>query len=247
MTVLFDAVGYKTLSVPRSSSRGICSSLEARPDDMTPDDTIAHVDWSVSRSVGRCSRVRTVTAMSRTRTVTGAGVIATLALVLLFGNQAVTEWVNRHTNGDSLWGWFLRIAHLAGLADLAQRLRERGTTHARAWTSARCSSSLFVAVILAMVSKSISGGGGAFFLGWAALVFASALAAFLTAFITTTRACSARSAPPTPVRRTDCSWAGSSASPPRPRRKPDPSRVYGPACAGRVRRDGSRSSGVRPG
>jgi hypothetical protein len=42
---------------------------------------------------------------------------------------------------------------------------------------------LFVAVILAVVARSIIGGAGAFFLGWAALVFASALAAFITAFI----------------------------------------------------------------
>ena len=45
--------------------------------------------------------------MFRTRTITGAGVIATAALVLLFGNQAVTEWVARHATTGSLWDWFL--------------------------------------------------------------------------------------------------------------------------------------------
>ena len=36
---------------------------------------------------------------------------------------------------------------------------------------------LFVAVILALVAKSVVGGAGGFILGWAALIFASALAA----------------------------------------------------------------------
>ena len=98
--------------------------------------------------------------MSRTRTITGAGAIATAALVLLFGNQAVTEWVARHANTDSLWDWFLHrltwpswiLAPRDGSSAsfrslLAQDLRALFLV-------------LFVAVILAVVSKSVSGGGG---------------------------------------------------------------------------------------
>ena len=40
-------------------------------------------------------------------------------------------------------------------------------------------------MILALVSKAVNGGLGGFVLGWAALIFASALAAFITAFIIT--------------------------------------------------------------
>ena len=42
---------------------------------------------------------------------------------------------------------------------------------------------LFVALILAFAAKGVTGGGPAFILGWAALIFAAALAAFATAFI----------------------------------------------------------------
>jgi hypothetical protein len=118
--------------------------------------------------------------MSR-RTVTGAGVIATAALVLLFGNQAVTEWVNNHTKGDNLWGWFLRaLTWPSWLLGPSDRVSARGVL---AEDLKALLLIVFVGVILGMVSKSIAAGAGGFVLGWASLVFASALAAFLTAFI----------------------------------------------------------------
>ena len=121
--------------------------------------------------------------MSKTRTLTGAGVLATAVLVLAFGNQAVTEWVARHTHADNVWGWFLRQLtwpawafgprnnSTAAMRDLlAQDLRALFLI-------------VFVAIILALVAKSVSGGAGGFVIGWAALIFGSALAAFITAFI----------------------------------------------------------------
>jgi len=121
--------------------------------------------------------------MARTRTVTGAGVIATSALVLLFGNQAVTEWVQKHTNGTTVWGWFLRWltwpAWAFGPRDNSTRaMRDLLAQDLRALFLI-----LFVAGILGLVAKSVVGGAGGFFLGWAALIFASALAALITGFI----------------------------------------------------------------
>jgi hypothetical protein len=121
--------------------------------------------------------------MSRTRTITGAGVIATVVLVLLFGNQAVTEWTVRHTSPDSVWGWFLRKLSWPAWAfgprnDTADAMRDLLAQDLRALFLI-----LFVALILGLVAKAILAGAGAFVLGWAALVFASALAAFLTAFV----------------------------------------------------------------
>jgi hypothetical protein len=121
--------------------------------------------------------------MSRTRTVTGAGVIATAALVLLFGNQAVTEWIAAHTVGDTVWGWFLRQLSWPSWAfgprnDSAGAMRSLLAEDLRALFLV-----IFVAAILGLVAKTITGGAGGFLLGWATLIFASALAAFLTAFI----------------------------------------------------------------
>ena len=123
--------------------------------------------------------------MARTRTVTGVGVIATAILVLLFGNQAVVEWVHNHTTANTVWGWFLRVLtwpHWAfGPVDgSSSAMRRLLADDLRALLLI-----LFVAVILALVSKAVNGGLGGFVLGWAALIFASALAAFITAFIIT--------------------------------------------------------------
>ena len=122
--------------------------------------------------------------LGRARTATAAGVIATLALVLIFGNQAFTEWVARHTHADTVWGWFLRIlcwpTWAFGPSDNSNAASRTLSAHdLRAFLLV-----LFVAAVLGLSAKSISGGPGAFVLGWASLVFASALAAFLTAFIT---------------------------------------------------------------
>ncbi len=116
--------------------------------------------------------------LGRARTATGAGVITTLILVLAFGNQAFTEWVARHSDGDTVWGWFLRVLTwpawtfrtTASVRDLlAQDLRAVLLV-------------VFVALILAFSAISVTAGSG-LLAGWASLVFASALAAFGTAFV----------------------------------------------------------------
>ena len=106
-------------------------------------------------------RDRTVTAMSSTRTVTGAGVIATAALVLLFGNQAVTEWIARHSSERHGVGMVPPHAQLAVLGVRAPRRlrRPRFATCSRR-TCGHCSWSLFVAADSRLVAKSITGGGG---------------------------------------------------------------------------------------
>lgn len=127
--------------------------------------------------------IRTVTPMSKTRTLTGAGVIATIALVLLFGNQAVAEWIPRHTSDDTVWGWFLRMLSWPAWAfgprdDTASAGRELLANDLRALFLIA-----FVALVLSMAAKNITGGSAAFFIGWFALILASALAALLTHFI----------------------------------------------------------------
>jgi hypothetical protein len=120
--------------------------------------------------------------LGKARTATGAGVIITVVLVLVFGNQAFTEWVTRHTSPTTVWGWFLRIlswpAWLVGPRDgTTSAVRDLLAQDLRAILLI-----LFVALVLGISAKSATG-GAAFVLGWAALIFGSALAAFLTAFI----------------------------------------------------------------
>jgi hypothetical protein len=124
--------------------------------------------------------------MSRTRTVTGAGVIATVALILVFGNQAVTEWVSRHypnPANESFWGWLLHQLTWPAWAFSPANGSSAAARDLLANDLRALFLVLFVALILSVVSKSITGGGAAFFLGWSALVFASALAAFITSWI----------------------------------------------------------------
>jgi hypothetical protein len=120
--------------------------------------------------------------LGKARTATGAGVIITVILVAVFGNQAFTEWVTRHTNGATVWGWFLRIlswpAWALGPTDSSSAsMRNLLAADLRAILLI-----VFVALVLGISAKSATG-GGAFILGWAALIFGAALAAFLTAFI----------------------------------------------------------------
>ena len=126
----------------------------------------------------------TIVDMARTRTVAGAGTIGTALLVLLFGNQAVVEWVGRHSQPDEALGWFLRVLTWPRWAfgpvdGSAAAMRRLLAEDLRALLLI-----LFVALILAVAAKSASG-ISAFILGWAAVIFAAALAAFITAFILT--------------------------------------------------------------
>lgn len=117
--------------------------------------------------------------MSRSRTATGAGTIATAALVLLFGNQIVTEWIGKHANNPD------NAFHLL-LNQLAWPNWAIGTAAGESTRSllARDLRAVLViaiaALILAMMARAGSIG---FVAGWAVLIFSSALAAFVTAFV----------------------------------------------------------------
>jgi hypothetical protein len=118
------------------------------------------------------------------RTAVGAGVLASLFLVLAFGNQIFTEWVDRHTTVTTVWDWFLRTLSwprwwTTPRDDSGPAARELLANDLRALLLV-----LFVALVLSIAARSLVGGGGAFVIGWAALVFGAALAAFTTEFIT---------------------------------------------------------------
>jgi hypothetical protein len=120
--------------------------------------------------------------VTRARTATGAGVIAILVLVLGFGNQAYTDWAAKHAQGANAWDlllrtlawpkWFVTSGGNASRDVLAFDLRALLLV-------------VGVAVVLGMVGAHVSGGLGAFAVGWFSVIFAAAFAALLTAFVTT--------------------------------------------------------------
>lgn len=121
--------------------------------------------------------------MARTRTVTGAGIIATVALVLIFGNEAYTQWAANNTSATTGWGWFLRLLGWPAWTLGPQDSSTAAMRDMLAFDLRAILLIVFVAIVLGLAAKSVSGGPGGFILGWAALIFGSALAAFLTAFI----------------------------------------------------------------
>ncbi len=115
----------------------------------------------------------------RARTATGAGVIATLVLVLVFGNEAYTEWAQRHTTANSVWGFFLReLGWPSWVVTSSESVRDLIARDLRALLLL-----LFVALVLAVAGAGAASGGARFVIGWASLIFGAALAALLTSFI----------------------------------------------------------------
>ena len=117
----------------------------------------------------------------RARTAAGAGVVATLVLILVFGNEAYTEWAGRHTSANSVWGYFLReLGWPSWVVTTSDSVRNLIARDLRALLML-----LFVALVLAIGGAAKAAGGGRFVVGWASLIFGAALAALLTSFINT--------------------------------------------------------------
>jgi len=118
--------------------------------------------------------------MSRSRAATGT--ITAAVLVLLFGNQIVTKWINEEFSGDNVVSWFIRQLTwpnwtLSTANKSNEALRDLIADDLRAILIVG-----FVGLLLYLVRKTFPEGLGGFLLGWSVLIFAAALAAFLTAF-----------------------------------------------------------------
>jgi hypothetical protein len=125
----------------------------------------------------------TTAAPPRFRTVTGAGTIIALILVVAFGNAAYSDWVNNNTSANNAGGFFLRqLTWPAWSFDSARPVRDLLATDLKAVLLV-----VFTAVFLSLLAVApgwgMRGIVGAILGGWAAFIFAAALAGLVAAFL----------------------------------------------------------------
>ena len=120
---------------------------------------------------------------NRYKTATGAGTLAALVLVLVFGSPWYRDWVTDNTNENTAGGWFLRtLAWPAWRFDSGDTLQEVIADDLRAILVV-----VFAAVFLyLLVGTQLARARGTlsqFFAAWGAYIFAGAVAALLTTLI----------------------------------------------------------------
>jgi len=119
--------------------------------------------------------------ISRARSATGAGAIIILILVLAFGNQAYVEWAKNHAQGANAWElllrtlawpqWFLTSGEDTPRSVLAFDLRALLLV-------------VLVAAILGLAGPTVGRGFSTFAIGWFSVILGGAIAALVTAFMT---------------------------------------------------------------
>jgi hypothetical protein len=117
---------------------------------------------------------------NRYKTATGAGTLAALILVLVFGSPFYRDWVTDNTNENTAGGWFLRLlAWPAWRFDSGDTLQDIIADDLRAILVV-----VFTAVFLyLLVGTQLARARGTlsqFFAAWGAYVFAGAFAALIT-------------------------------------------------------------------
>jgi len=125
----------------------------------------------------------TTAAPPRFRTVSAAGTIVALLLVLVFGNSVYRDWVGEHADAGDAGGFFLRQLAWPGWSfDFDQSMRNVLATDLKAILLV-----VFTAVFLGLLAVApgwgVRGIVSAIVTGWAAFLFAAALAGLLAAFV----------------------------------------------------------------
>ncbi|MGA8112113.1 MAG: hypothetical protein WCA46_00470 [Actinocatenispora sp.] len=117
----------------------------------------------------------------RVRSAAGTCAIATLVLVLAFGNPAFVDWVHRNESDQTGLGLFLRTLawpswHLRPINGSGEALRDL--------IAADLTAILLIVLVAVLVGAVISRGGfGVFLAGWGCFIIAAGVAGFLAAFI----------------------------------------------------------------
>jgi hypothetical protein len=117
--------------------------------------------------------------MTRSRSFTGT--VTAAVLVVAFGNQWVSDWIGDRFTGDSVLSWLMHQlispSWSLSFSGSDTELRTVVANDLRAVLTVG-----FVYVLLVAFRKTFPEGFAGFVLGWSTLIFASALAAFASAF-----------------------------------------------------------------
>ena len=120
---------------------------------------------------------------TRRRTATGVGILVAFLLVLVFGSPIFVDWVNDHTRADTAGGLFLRtLAWPAWSFDSDTPVRDLLAQDLKAILFV-VFVGLFVSLLAGAELSRARGSLADLFSGWGAVIFAAALAGFLTAFL----------------------------------------------------------------
>ncbi len=117
----------------------------------------------------------------RVRSAAGTCAIATLVLVLAFGNPAYVDWANRNANTDTASGLFLRTLawptwHLEPANGSGAAIRDL--------LAADLKAILLILLVAVLVGATITRSGfGAFVIGWGCTMLAAGIAGLLAAFL----------------------------------------------------------------
>ena len=117
---------------------------------------------------------------NRYKTAPGAGTLAALILVLVFGSPWYRDWVNDNTDAETAGGWWLRLlAWPAWRIDSDDSLRQILVQDLRAILVVVLTL-LFLFLLPGSQLARARGTVSQFFAGWAAYIFAGGFAALLT-------------------------------------------------------------------
>ena len=117
---------------------------------------------------------------NRYKSAPGAGTLAALILVLVFGSPWYADWVNENTNPNTAGGWWLRLlAWPRWVFDSDDSLRESIVGDLKAILLVVLTL-LFLYLLPGSQLARARGTISQFFAGWAAYIFAGGFAALLT-------------------------------------------------------------------
>ena len=118
---------------------------------------------------------------NRYKTATGAGTLAALILVLVFGSPFYRDWVTDNTNENTAGGWFLRVlAWPAWRFDSGDSIQDIIADDLRAILVVVLTA-VFLYLLVGTQLARARGTLSQFFAAWGAYVFAGAFAALITA------------------------------------------------------------------